>query len=83
MQLRFSPEAVRLLIREQGLDIPERLRVLTNKNVNDICNFVRKLGGKNSNGTRNRRQQVSVIAQENLKLAVFPGDTPFIGRSQE
>ena len=47
--LGFSPEAARLLVREQGLDSPERLRVLTNKNVNDICNVVRKPGSKNAN----------------------------------
>ena len=33
LQLRFSFEAVRLLVREQGLGIPERLRVFTDKNV--------------------------------------------------
>ena len=39
---------VRLLIREQVLDISKRLRALTDKNVNDICNVVRKPGGKNT-----------------------------------
>ena len=37
LQLRFSPEAARLLIREHGLDSHERLRVLTDKNIHDIC----------------------------------------------
>ena len=69
--LRFSPEATRLLVREQGLDSPERLRVLTDKNVNDICNVMRKSGGKNADRMPIMRQQVSVIAQENLKQAVF------------
>ena len=32
---------------------------------------MRKPGGKNVNGMPNRGKQVSVIAQENLKLAVF------------
>ena len=41
--LGFSPEAVKLLVREQGLDSPERLRDLTNKNADDISNVVRKL----------------------------------------
>ena len=54
-----------------GLDNPDRLRVLTDKNVNYICNVVRKPGGKNAIWTPNRGQQVSVIAQENLKLAAF------------
>ena len=67
--LGFSPKAAKLLIREQGLDNPNRLRVLTNKNVDDICNVVRKPGSKNADGTPDRGQQVSVIAQENLKLA--------------
>ena len=40
-------------------------------NVDDICNVMRKPGGKNVNGIPNRWQQASVIAQENLKLAVF------------
>ena len=71
LQLGFSSEAARLLIREQGLDSLERLRVLVDKNVDDICNVMRKPGGKNAHGTPNRGQQVSVIAQENLKLAVF------------
>ena len=68
--LGFSSEAARLLVREQGLDSPERQRVLIDKNVNDICNVVRKPGSKNTNGMPDRGQQVSVIAQENLKLAV-------------
>ena len=45
-----------MLIRKQGLDSPERLSVLIKKN---------------ANGAPDRRQQVSVIAQENLKLAAF------------
>ena len=61
----------KLLIREQGLDSPDRLRVLIDKNVDDICNVVRKAGGKNANGTPDRGQQVLMIAQENLKLAAF------------
>ena len=32
---------------------------------------MRKLGRKNTDGMLNRGQQVSVIAQENLKLAAF------------
>ena len=32
---------------------------------------MRKPGGKNANGTPNKGQQISVIAQENLKLGVF------------
>ena len=60
-----------MLIRKQGLDSPERLRVLTNKNINDICNVIRKQGGKNANRTPDRGQQVSAIAQENLKLTAF------------
>ena len=32
---------------------------------------MRKPGGKNADGTSNRGQQVSVIAQENLKLGTF------------
>ena len=71
LRLRFSPEASRLLVREQGIDSPERLRVLTDRNVNDICNVKRKPGSKNADGTPNRGQQVLFIAQENLKLAVF------------
>ena len=71
IQFGFSPEAAKLLVREQRLDNPNRLRVLTEKNVDDICNVVRKPGGKNADGTPNRGQQVSVIAQENLKLKAF------------
>ena len=69
--LGYSPKADKLLFTEQGLDSPEKLRVLTNKNVNDICHIVRKPGTKNANGMPNRGQQISVKAQENLKLAVF------------
>ena len=32
-QLGFSPKDAKLLIREQGLDSPDRLRALTDKNV--------------------------------------------------
>ena len=45
--LGFSHAAAKLLIREQGLDSPDRLRVLTDKNFDDICNVMRKPGGKN------------------------------------
>ena len=62
VHLGFSPKAAKLLIRKQGLDSPERLRVPIKKNVNDIYNVVRKPGGKNTNGTPDRRQQVSVKA---------------------
>ena len=64
-------QTAKLLIREQCLDNPDRLRVLTDKNVDDICNVVRKPGSKNVNWTFNGGQQVSAIAQENLKLAAF------------
>ena len=37
----------------------------------NVMTYMRKPGGKNANGTPNQGQQVSVIAQENLKLAVF------------
>ena len=69
--LGFSSDAAKLLIRDQGINSPERLRVLTDKNVFDNCNVVRKPGSKNANGMIDRGQQASVIAQENLKLAVF------------
>ena len=60
-----------MLIREQGLDCPERLRVLMNNNIDDNCNVMRKSGGKNDIGMPDRGQQVSAIAQKNLKLSVF------------
>ena len=69
--LGLSPKATILLIREQGLDSPEKLRVLTDKNVDDNCNVMRKPGSKNYNGMPNRGQQFSVIVQENLKLVAF------------
>ena len=47
-----------MLIREQGLDSPERLIVLMDKNVNNICNVVRKPGSKNANVMPDRGQQV-------------------------
>ena len=60
-----------MFIREQGLDSPDRMRFLTDKNVDDICNVVRKPGGKNADGMLDRDQQVTVIVQENLKLAAI------------
>ena len=69
--LGFSPKATKLLVREQGLDNPDRLRVLINNNVKDIYNVMRNPGSKNADGMPNRGQQVSVIPQENLKLAMF------------
>ena len=69
--LGFSPKAATLLVREQGLDSPERLRVLTAKNVNDICNVMRKPGSKNADRTPERGQQISFIVQKNVKLATF------------
>ena len=66
----FSPK-FRLLIREQGLGSPDRLKVLMDKNVDDICNVLRKPGGNNANRMPDRRQKVSVIAKENMKLLAF------------
>ena len=60
--LGFSSEAVRLLIREQKLDIPDRLRVLIYNNVDEIYDVMRKPGSKNTDRTPNREWQVSVIA---------------------
>ena len=71
LQLIFSSAAARLLIREQGLDSPERLRAMMDKNVNDIYNVMIKPGDKNADGAPDRGQQISVIAQENPKLAVL------------
>ena len=45
IQLGFSLEAAKLLVREQGLDSPEMLRIFSDKNVNDICNVIEKQGG--------------------------------------
>ena len=70
-QLGLCPKATKLLIREQGLDSPDRQRVLNEKNVDDICNVMRKPGDKNADGMPDRWQKVSVIAQENLKLEPF------------
>ena len=61
--LGFSPKATQLLIREQGLDNPDRLPILTDQNVFDICNVMRKQGGKNTNRMLGRGQQIPVIAQ--------------------
>ena len=63
--LGFSPKW------EQSLAISDRLHVLIDKNVNGIFNVVKKPGSKNANRMLDRGQQVSVIAQENLKLAAF------------
>ena len=71
LQVRYSSEGSLLLIREQGLDSCERLRVLTHNNFVEICNFFRMTGDENANRTPNRGQQVSLIAKENLKLAVI------------
>ena len=70
LQLGFSSEAARLLVKEQGLDSPERLRVLTDKNINHICKIMGKPGEKNADGMPNRGRWVSVISQENLKVAL-------------
>ena len=60
-----------MLIREKELESQRRFIVVSYKNVDDICNVMRKLGSKNANETSIRGQQVSVIAQESLTLAVF------------
>ena len=75
----FSPKAAKLLVREQGLYSSERIRVLANKNVDDTCNVVRKTGGKNADGMPNRGQQISVIAQEKLKLGRCTLDWEIMG----
>ena len=71
MQLGFSSEVAKLLVREQGLDRVERLSILTDKNFDDICDVMRKPGGKIADRTPNRGQHVSVIAQESMKLAAI------------
>ena len=70
VQLGFSPKAAKLLSREQALDSSEGFQVLTDENAN-VCNVMRKPGGENIDLMPNRGQQVSVIAQESLMLAVF------------
>ena len=64
--LGFSPEAAPLL-----KDSPKRLRILMDKNKYDICNVMRKPDGKNAERMLKRGHQVSVITQENMKLAAF------------
>ena len=71
LQLGFSPKAAKLLIREMGINSPGRMRVLKDKDVHDICNVVRKSGSKSADGMPDRGQKVSIMAQENLKLAPF------------
>ena len=61
IQFGYSPKEAKLLIREQGLNNPDRLRVLINNNVKDIYNVMRNPGRKNADGTPNREQHVSVI----------------------
>ena len=61
--LGFNPKAAKLLVSEQGPVSPDRLSFLTDKSIDDICNVVRKPGSKNADGTPDRGQQVSVIAQ--------------------
>ena len=46
-------------------------KALADKNINDICNVIRKPGRKKQNGMPDKGQQISVITQENLKLAAF------------
>ena len=71
IRLGFSPKAAKLLIKEQGLDNPDRLRILTDKNADDIFNVMRKPFSMSAYATPNRGHWVLVIAQENLKLAAF------------
>ena len=69
--LGFSPKSTKFFVRKQGLNSSERLRVNANINIYDVYNVVRTPGDKNANEMPNRGQQVSAIAHENLKLAVF------------
>ena len=71
IQLGLNPKVAKLIIREQGLNSPDRLRILTDKNNDGICNVVRKPDSKNIDQTPDRKQQISVIAQENPKLLGF------------
>ena len=70
--LGFSPKAAKMLARVQRQDSTERLKVLTNKIINDILNVMKKPDSKNADGMPDRVQQVPVITQENLTLAIFP-----------
>ena len=47
------------------------MEIFKDKNVDDICNDIRKPGNKNADGMPDKGQQVSVTAQEKLKLAAF------------
>ena len=69
--LRFSPNAAKKQANEQGLNNSDHLQVFNNKNVNGICNVVRKPDSKNANKMFDRGQQVSVMAQKNLKLTAL------------
>ena len=64
LQLGLSHKVVRLLIREQGLDSPDRLRV--------FCNVVRKPDGKNADRKPDRGKQVSVMSPTELEASCLP-----------
>ena len=60
-----------MLVREHGLNSPDRLQALNDKNVDDICDVMKKPGGKNANRMPDKGQQVSDKDEENVKLADF------------
>ena len=64
-------EGLVLLLSSCSSSAPKRFRLFTDKNVDGIFNVMRKPGNKNANRSPDREKQVSVIAQENMKLTVF------------
>ena len=71
LQVGFSSETAQLPVKKKGLHSSDEMHVITHKIVDSICNVIRMPGSKNVNRLPDQEQQVSVIAQENLKQAVF------------
>ena len=74
-RVAFTADASTALVDEQGLNSLGELRMLTDDDCNNICKIIKRPGGtiQNANGDNvaNPGHSVSLVAEKNLKLAVF------------
>lgn len=77
MRLGFSNDAAQAITGDQGIDSIDELKVLSDAEVENLCKVVRRPGGTvpnpadAANPLPNNGHQVSLRAENNLKLACY------------
>ena len=70
-RLGFTAQAASAITDAQGIDSLDELRVLDDSKVENLCKVVRHPGGVDAGRRADNGHQVSLRAENNLKLACF------------